>query len=211
MTRGFTASAAAAIGVLAFAGAVLGQGSRLPSPAGTAATEIRGKYVGGGDGAVYQNGKWIEITYGRPIKRGRDLFGAGGNFGRDLNAGAPVWRAGANVSTRLKTEVPLVINGKTVPPGEYSLFIILRPNNWMLIVSSWGAQRDYDPSNTQALWGSFGYTPAKDVVRSPMTLEMLPHSVDQLTWKFLDMTDAGGVLAIEWDKTLATVPFKVGG
>jgi hypothetical protein len=211
MTRRFTAGAAAVIGVVALAGGVLGQGSRLASPAGTAATEIRGKYVGGGDGASYQGGKWIEITYGRPIKRGRDLLGPGGNFGRDLNAGAPVWRAGANVSTRLKTELPLVINGKTVPVGEYSLFIILKPNNWTLIVSSWAAQRNEDPGNTQALWGSFGYTPAKDVVRSPMTLEMLPHSVDQLTWTFLDMTDTGGLLAIEWDKTLATVPFKVGG
>ena len=24
------------------------------------------------NGQVYQGGKWIEITYGRPIKRGRD-------------------------------------------------------------------------------------------------------------------------------------------
>jgi len=32
---------------------------------------------------VYRNGKWIEITYGRPIKRGRDLFGGtGANYGR---------------------------------------------------------------------------------------------------------------------------------
>ena len=107
--------------------------------------------------------------------------------------------------------MPLVVNGKTVAPGEYSLFIILRPNNWTLIVSSWAAQTDYDPRNGQALWGSFGYTPSKDVVRAPMNIEMLPHSVDQLTWKFLDMSDAGGLLAIEWDKTLATVPFKVGG
>jgi hypothetical protein len=196
--------------VIALAGVALGQGSRPASPEGTAATEIGGKYVPGGDGAVYRGGKWIEITYGRPIKRGRDLFGAGGNFGRDLNSGAPVWRAGANASTRLKTELPLVINGKTVPAGEYTLFILLSPNNWTLIVSSWAAQKNYDPSNAQALWGSFGYTPAKDVVRAPMKTETLPHSVDQLTWKFLDMSDAGGLLAIEWDKTLASVPFKVG-
>ena len=201
---------AGAVGVVALAGVVAGQGSRVPSPGGTAATEIRGKYVGGGDGAVYQGGKWIEITYGRPIRRGRDLFGPGGNFGRDLNAGAPVWRAGANVSTRLKTELPLVINGKTVAPGEYSLFIILRPNNWTLIVSSWAAQKDFDPSNTQALWGSFGYTPDKDVVRAPMRVSQTASSVDQLTWLFVDVTPAGGALEITWDKTVALVPFKVG-
>jgi Protein of unknown function (DUF2911) len=124
--------------------------------------------------------------------------------------GAPVWRAGANVTTRLKTEVPLVINGKTVAPGEYSLFIDLKPNNWTFIVSTWAAQTRYDPKNTAALWGSFGYTPDKDVVRAPMTLGTLPFAVEQLTWDFTDMSDAGGRLAIMWDKVVASVPFKVG-
>jgi len=187
------------------------QGARQPSPNGTAATEIRGKYVNGSDGAVYQGGKWIEITYSRPIKRGRELWGSGANYGKNLNSGAPVWRAGANVSTRLKSELPLVINGKMVPAGEYSLFIDLKPNAWTLIVSRWAAQLREDPANKNALWGSFDYTADKDVVRAPMKLETLPHSVDQLTWEFLDMTDTGGSLAIEWDKTLASVPFTIGG
>ena len=107
----------------------------------------------------YIGGKWIEITYGRPIKRGRDLWGSAAGYGQMLSNGAPVWRAGANVSSRLKTEVPLVINNKTVARGEYSLFIDLKPNNWTLIVSSWPAQTTYNPGNTNALWGSFGYTP----------------------------------------------------
>jgi Protein of unknown function (DUF2911) len=53
--------------------------------------------------------------------------------------------------------------------------------------------------------------PDKDVVRAPMKLETLPRSVDQLTWQFLDMSDAGGLMAIEWDKTRASVPFRAGG
>ena len=115
------------------------QGNRPASPAGASATQIGGKYVNISDGSVYQGGKWIEITYGRPIKRGRDLWGSGANYGKKLNDDAPVWRAGANVSTRLKSEVPLVINDKTVAPGEYSLFIDLKPDNWTFIVSSWAA------------------------------------------------------------------------
>ena len=43
-----------------------------------------------------------------------------------------------------------------------------------------------------------------------MTLATLPFAVDQLTWDFIDVTDAGGKLAIMWDKTVASVPFKVG-
>jgi hypothetical protein len=200
-----TVCALAALGTMT----VLAQGGRIPSPAGVASTEIRGKYANSSEPA-YLGGKWIEIRYGRPIKRGRDLWGSGASYGKNLNAGAPVWRAGANVSTRLRTELALVINGKTVPAGEYSLFIDLKPANWTLIVSRWAAQQDYNPDNHEALWGSFDYTRDKDVVRAPMKLEMLPHSVDQLTWEFLDMSDAGGVIAIEWDKMMASVPFKVG-
>jgi hypothetical protein len=121
-----------AFGFAAAAMIVSAQG-RIPSPAGTAATEIGGKYDNAAE-PVYIGGKWIEITYGRPIKRGRDLWSSGSNYGQMLNAGAPVWRAGADVSTRLKTEEPLVINGKTIPKGEYSLFIDLKPNNWTFIV-----------------------------------------------------------------------------
>src|SRR5712691_971224 len=123
---------------VAMAGLALAQGARIPSPVGVAATEVRGRYLSGPE-SPYQGGKWIEITYGRPIKRGRDLWGSGASYGRQLNNGAPVWRAGANVSTRLRTEVPLVVNGKTIAPGEYSLFIDLKPNNWTLIVSNWKA------------------------------------------------------------------------
>ena len=186
------------------------QGGRPPSPDGTAATEIRGRYVGGGDEPIYQGGKWIEVIFGRPIKRGRDLWGSGANYGRDALVGTPIWRAGANVSTRLKTEVPLVINGKNIAPGTYTMFIDLKPNNWTLIVSNWKAQADYDPDNKTEIWGAYGYTKDKDIVRAPMKVETLPHSHEELVWEFLDVSDAGGILAIMWDKTMASVPFKVG-
>jgi Protein of unknown function (DUF2911) len=204
----------AAIAVVCFLPTVwtAAQGGKPASPTGTSATQVGGKYATppGADEPQYQGGKWIEITYSRPIKRGRDLFGSGADYGKKLNGGAPVWRAGANVTTRLKTEVPLVINGKTVAPGEYSMFIDLKPNNWTLIVSNWPAQTRYDPSNKAALWGAYDYTPDKDVVRTPMTLATLPFAVDQLTWNFVDMTDAGGKIAIMWDKNVATVAFRVG-
>jgi hypothetical protein len=203
------AAVALVVGALTIAQTVpRGQAGKIASPEGVASTEIRGRYLNAQE-PTYEGGKWIEIKYGRPIKRGRDLWGSGASYGANLNAGAPVWRAGANVSTRLKTELPLVMNGKTIPVGEYSLFIDLKPANWTLIVSRWAAQTEYNPGNRAALWGSFDYTPDKDVVRAPMKLETLPHSVDQLTWEFLDMSNAGGVMAIEWDKTMASVPFTV--
>jgi len=194
------------VGILALA-----QGQKLPSPPGTAAVEVGGKYVNTPDGPVYQGGKWIEVSYGRPIKRGRQtLFGTGADYGKTLYAGAPVWRAGANQTTRLTTEVPLTFDGKTLPPGQYSVFVDLKEKAWTLIFSSWPAQANYDPKNTKALWGAYGYTPDRDVLRVPMTLGTLPFSMDQFTIAFTDMSPTGGTLAMMWDRTLATVPFTVG-
>ena len=103
------------------------QRNRPRSPAGSSATQIGGDV---NDPVLgYTDGKWIEITYGRPIRRGRDIFGPD-DFVDFLNDGGPVWRAGANVSTRLISELPLEINGTRVPPGEYTVFIELARAKW---------------------------------------------------------------------------------
>jgi hypothetical protein len=160
-------------------------------------------------GERYVGGTWIDITYGRPLLRGRDAFtGIGADFGKAAYADAPVWRTGANLSTRLKTPVPLTIGGKTVPPGEYSLFIEFQsPTAWTFIVSSWAKAPRYNAPISEGLYGAFGYTPEKDVTRASMQVETLPHKMEQLTWEFLDMTSVGGRMAVLWDKTMASVPF----
>lgn len=208
MVKRVLAVAGAIVTAVAIAGA---QGARPASPEGSSQTQVGGKWVKGERGQSYEGGKWIEITYGRPIKRGRaDLFGSGAEYGKSLLAGAPVWRAGANATTRLKTEVPLQIGGKTVPAGEYSLFIDLKENNWTLIVSSWAAQQKYDPANKAALWGAYNYTPDKDVARVAMEVDSnLGLSVDQLTWDFANVTDTGGSMFIVWDRTLAAASFTI--
>jgi len=156
----------------------------------------------------YVGGKWLEVRYGRPIKRGRDLFGPP-DYAEFLNDGAPVWRAGANVSTRLNTELAIVIGGKTIAPGEYSLFIDLQRHGWILVVSAWPAQTTYDVKNKQALFGAFDYTPDRDIVRTRMTRTKLPYSFDQLAWEFLNMGATGGRLAMIWDTQMAWVPFTI--
>lgn len=179
---------------------------RRPSPEGASATELGGRYdVQRG----YVGGKWIEIKYGRPIKRGRDLFGPE-DFVDFLNDGAPVWRAGANESTRIINEMPIDIGGTTIPPGTYTVFIELARDSWTLVVSTWKAQiGSYQVNHPEALFGAYEYTPDKDVVRTPMKVETLHFSFDQLHWEFLDVTNAGGRLAIFWDRKMASVPFRV--
>lgn len=203
MMLGFAVAAAGTL--------VAAQGTRPASTEGKASTQVGGQWVKGQRGESYQGGKWIDISYGAPIKRGRTtLWGAGADYGKTLLAGGPIWRAGANVSTRLKTEVPLQIGGKTVAPGEYTMFIDLKsPTDWTLVVSSWPAQEKYDPANKAALWGGFGYTPDKDVARVAMKVDKLPISVDQLAWNFADVTNDGGKLVIMWDTNIASAPFTV--
>lgn len=187
---------------------------RPASPPGTAATQVGGEWAKAQGAAEprYTGGKWIEITYGRPILRGRTaVFGAGADYGKKVTGeGAPLWRAGANQTTRLVTEVPLVFGDKTLPAGEYSLFVDLKPNAWTLVVSKQPFQPKYDPNNKATTWGAYNYDPAQDVLRVPMTMSTSPHSVDQFTIGFVDMTQKSGKIAMWWEKELATVAFTVG-
>ena len=196
--------------------------ARPMSPEGSTQAQVLGKWTKGERPSFaagrenYLGGRWLEITYGRPLQRGRDLFGSGANYGKSVNdvgtAGLPappVWRAGANMSTRLKSEVTLTFGDRKVPAGEYSLFIDLNsPSQWTLIVSSWGAQAKFDPKDKNALWGAYNYTADRDVARVPMKVEALPFGVDQLTWSFLDMTNDSGRIALMWGRTMASAAFK---
>ena len=204
----FAVRAAVLVGAASalLAAGVLAQERRLRSPPGHSAVQVGGAFDPVQYG--YLGGPWIDVYYGRPLKRGRDLFGPP-DWAAMLNDGAPVWRAGANQSTRLVTEAPLIIGGARVEPGEYTLFIDLSDDVWTFIVSSWPAQRTYDHENRDALFGAFDYTDDRDVLRTPMALETLPVSFEQLSWQFLDVTARGGRLALLWDDRMASVRFTV--
>jgi DUF2911 family protein len=183
------------------------QPGRVKSPPGGSATEIGGTEYDPVLG--YVGGKWIEIMYGRPIRRGRDIFGPD-DFVEVLNDGAPVWRAGANRSTRLINELPVEIGGRRIAPGEHTMFVELSRDKWTLIISTFkaltGLPAEKDPDG---VFGAYDYTPDRDLVRVAMTLETQPHSHDQLHWEFLDVTQKGGRIALFWDKQMASVPFAI--
>ena len=189
-------------------------------PALIAALLVSGTYVDAqqrrpaspeGASATHVNGKWIEIIYGRPILRGRtNIFGAGGEYGQVLLDGGPVWRAGANVSTRLRSEAALQVGGTRVPPGEYVMLIDLKSEkDWTFILTSQPYALKFDPQNKAELYGGYNYRPEFDVARTPMRVESLPFSVDQLTWVFTDVTPAGGTMRVAWETVMASVPFKI--
>jgi hypothetical protein len=202
-----------ALVMLVGASLALAQQRKPLSPPGSAATQVGGGWSEPdkeGD-RRYSGGKWIEITYNRPILRGRtNIFGSGADYGKGVNAGSPVWRTGANQTTRLKTEAPLVIGGKQIPAGEYNLFVDLKESGWTLIVSNQPGMEKYDPNEKTKVWGAYNYDPKYDVVRASMTMIVPKASIDQFTIGFVDMTESGGKLAMVWEKTAAVVPFTVG-
>lgn len=180
----------------------------IASPAGSSATQVLGTYS---ERNGYENGKWIQIFYGRPIKRERELFDLP-DWRDALLDGAEVWRAGANVSTRLHTDVELSFAGTSVPPGEYTVFIDfgegLDFEDWHLVISRWPAQLTYDYEDKTALWGAYEYTADRDVVRAPMTVSRDRIVYDQLSWQFANIHDGTGTLVLLWDDIQATANFS---
>jgi Protein of unknown function (DUF2911) len=121
----------------------------LPSsPRGTAAIQVGGSWSGTGDDRRYTGGSWIVVDYGRPILRGREnIFGAGATYGKTVNSDSALWRAGANDTTRLTTQVPLEIGGKTIGAGVYNVFVDLKEGAWTLVLSTQPVQPKYDPND----------------------------------------------------------------
>ena len=71
----------------------------------------------------------ITITYGRPVARGRNLFG-------ELVPWDSVWHPGADSATRIVIDRNVTIEGQELKAGSYSLWLIPRRSApWTLIVS----------------------------------------------------------------------------
>jgi hypothetical protein len=71
----------------------------------------------------------ISVSYGRPVARGRELFGA-------LVPWDKVWHPGADSATRIKFSQDVLLEGKPVRAGEYSLWLIPRERGpWTVIFS----------------------------------------------------------------------------
>ena len=139
-------------------------------------------------------GARIVVDYGRPKLRGRRVF-VNGVLGDTL------WRTGANAATQIATDTDLVIDGKPVPAGKYTLWTLVSRDNatYTLIVNSQTGQ-----------WGvpQFNYRSERDLLRVPLNRRTLPDAVDQFTIA-VEPTARGGLLKLAWDTTELSVPFSV--
>jgi len=132
----------------------------------------------------------LVIDYGRPSKRGREIFGGLVPYG-------VVWRTGANEATHIRTDYDLTIGTVRVPRGTYTLWTIPDRESWTLIVNrqtgNWGT--DYDKTS--------------DLARIPMKVTKLGTPVEQFAIAIERTAKDAGTLVLRWDTTEASVPIRV--
>jgi hypothetical protein len=140
------------------------------------------------------NGKKLSINYGAPSINGPALQG------KDIFTVAPVgtvWRLGKNQATEIETTGTLVVAGKTLQPGKYSLWAKKTGDNaWVLA---------FHPKT--GIWGQpemkEGY-----VAELPLKSEKVGDSADLLSISLVDMHGKAGV-KIHWGTAQLSGAFDV--
>jgi hypothetical protein len=131
--------------------------------------------------------KEVSVTYGRPYKKGRVVFGELEKYGK-------VWRVGADEATQITFNQDTKFGGKAVAKGTYTLFAIPEEKEWTIILNSQLGQ-----------WGAYSYdkNKDKDVLKVKVPVKKLSDPVEQLTIK-----PGNSALVISWDQTEVSVPMS---
>ena len=136
----------------------------------------------------------IEIEYSRPSMRGREVFGNLVPFGK-------VWRTGADNSTKISFDTDVIISGKKIQSGTYSIFSIPNKESWEIIfysdVELWGVPRDWSEN--------------KIVFSSMFDVKKLKkrNTVETFTISFNDLTNNDVNMSISWENTLVDIKIEV--
>jgi hypothetical protein len=132
----------------------------------------------------------VEITYRRPVARGRELFGALVPFGR-------VWTPSADTAARITLSEALEVNGAKLAAGSYSIWAIPDSASWTVIFNS-------VPSVFH-----LRYPEGRDVLRVQAVPARGDH-VETLMFAF-PMVDADSArLEIRWGTTVVPLSLKSG-
>ena len=132
----------------------------------------------------------INLSYGRPFKRGRKIFGG-------IVPYDSIWRTGANDPTKISLPYAIRFGKITVPKGEYSLYTIPSMENWILIFNADLKQWPSEPNRS------------KDVALIPMKVQKADKQTDQFTIN-IEPLKSGGIIKFVWDETEAFASFRVG-
>ena len=158
---------------LIFALSVFAACQGKPSPPASATCDLGG-------------GKNIKTDYSSPRMKGRKIYGELVPYGK-------VWRTGANEATTFVTSGDVVVGGKTVPAGSYTLFTVPNADKWTLIINKktgeWGIPYKYE---------------SDELARVDMKTSKLPSSQENFTISY-EKSGNGCTLQMDWESTRASV------
>jgi hypothetical protein len=137
----------------------------------------------------------VAIVYGRPVARGRTLFGA-------LVPWDSVWHPGADSATRISFDHDVLVEGKPVKAGEYSLWLIPREKSAWTLIFSRAAHTFHKP-----------YPGAdKDYLRLDVAPELGLSHMESLAYYFPTVVRDEAILRMQWGSTAVpmhiTAPYK---
>src|SRR6186997_261047 len=132
----------------------------------------------------------VTINYSSPAVNGRKVWG-------ELVPYDKVWRAGANTATSLETDKDIMIAGKKLPAGKYSLFATPGEKEWNIILNSetgqWGIKRG----------GEANRDPAKDV----LTVKAIPRKSATSNERLTYLVKPEGIV-LQWENLEVPVAIK---
>ncbi len=119
----------------------------------------------------------ITIKYGSPSVKSREIWGGLVPFDK-------VWRAGANNATTFETDQNISIEGKELPKGKYTFFVIPNATSTTLIFNK-----------VQEQWGSYKYEESRDQLRVSVKPQVVEKSVEKLEY-----TISENKIFLNWEK-----------
>ena len=159
------------------------------------------------------NGKSVSVEYGRPSLAGRKMSDLLGQLPADR-----IWRAGVDQATTLHTETDLMIGGKRVPAGKYTVYVHApATGDYSLVLNSdpgIALKKIFPaapPAVADAMWPRLdGYEKVKatEVLRVPLRKGAAKESMDRFLIGLDPARDGASAITLTWGGESWTTDIK---
>ena len=137
----------------------------------------------------------IEVSYSRPSKRGRLIFGKEDQ--KPLLPYGKYWRLGANAPTTITFSEDVKFAGKNLKQGKYCIYVTPYEKYWKLTLNSQINSSSYERPD-----------PSFDVFTQDINLNYNSHSVEKLKIS-LKNNHSDIDLFVEWDNVFIMIPIQL--
>lgn len=132
----------------------------------------------------------VEISYSRPGARERAIFG-------ELLPNNEFWRVGANAATKITFSGDVLVDGKVLKKGSYSLLAKPDTKTWKL---NWYVHTSGD-------WND--YVEAEPALQLQVPVIKSDTFLESLELHFQDITMESATLLLEWELSRLEIPIRV--